>query len=93
VLVNAARSELRRRRVARRWSPPGPGVVGLVEHHDDLLAALGRLTPRRRIAVVLRFCDDRSEREVAEIMGCAVGTVKSLVSRALADLRAAVTEP
>jgi RNA polymerase sigma-70 factor (sigma-E family) len=90
-LVNRARSELRRRRVARRFTPPRPGVVEMVEPDDEqLLAALARLTPRRRIAVVLRFVDDRSEQEVADLMGCALGTVKSLVSRGLADLRAAV---
>jgi RNA polymerase sigma factor (sigma-70 family) len=86
-LVNAARSELRRRRVARRWSPPRATVVEIADPDDELLAALARLTPRRRIAVVLRFVDDRSEQEVAALMGCPVGSVKSLVSRGLADLR------
>jgi RNA polymerase sigma-70 factor (sigma-E family) len=90
VLVNRARSELRHRRVVRRWTPPPPGVVEVAPPDDALLAALARLTPRRRIAVVLRVVDDRSEHEVASLMGCSVGTVKSLVSRGLADLRSVV---
>ena len=89
VLVNASRSELRHRGVVRRWRPERSAVVGPADAVIDeaLSKSLGRLTPQRRIALVLRFLDDRSEADVAEIMGCRVGTVKSLVSRGLADLR------
>jgi len=52
-----------------------------------MLRALRTLTARRRIALVLRFFADMSEAEIAVAMGCRVGTVKSLVSRGLADLR------
>ena len=59
----------------------------LPELQLDLLRALRTLTPRRRIALVLRFYEDMAEAEIATTMGCRVGTVKSLVSRGLADLR------
>ena len=53
----------------------------------DLAAALGRLAPRQRAVIVLRFYLDLSEVETARILGCAVGTVKSQTSEALARLR------
>ena len=86
-LVNAARSELRRRAVMRRSNIPQTLPVELPELHLELLRALRTLTVRRRIALVLRFFADMSEAEIAVTMGCRVGTVKSLVSRGLADLR------
>ena len=52
-----------------------------------LRAALARLTRRERAVVVLRFYEDLSERETAETLGIAVGTVKSTCARALAKLR------
>jgi len=90
VLVNAARSELRRRAVSRRKPLEPPSDVEPPERDDSLLAALRTLTPRRRMAVVLRFLDDQSEATTADLMGCRVGTVKSLVSRGLADLKEAL---
>jgi RNA polymerase sigma factor (sigma-70 family) len=52
-----------------------------------LLALLRTLTPRRRAAIVLRFYSELSVEEAAEALGCSEGTVKSLTSRGLADLR------
>ena len=72
---------------------PESGVVTLPDHGERLgdVAALGaalhRLPPRQRAAVVLRFYEDLSEAQTAEILGCAVGTVKSQVSAALSKLR------
>lgn len=91
VLVNAAHSELRRRRVARRFRIEPTATVAVPAIEDEVMIALTRLTPQRRIALVLRFLDDRSEADVARIMGCRVGTVKSLVSRGLVDLREVIT--
>jgi RNA polymerase sigma-70 factor (sigma-E family) len=61
-----------------------------VERRLDVLRALDALTPRQRATVVLRFFEDRSERDTAEILGCSVGTVKSQTHDALVRLRAAM---
>ena len=58
-----------------------------VDDRTDLWRALARLPKRQRAVVVLRFYEDLSEIETAEIMQCSVGTVKSQASRALARLR------
>ncbi|MGO4597366.1 SigE family RNA polymerase sigma factor [Terrabacter sp. 2RAF25] len=58
-----------------------------VDERTDLWRALERLPKRQRAVVVLRFYEDLSEAETAEIMQCSVGTVKSQASRALAKLR------
>lgn len=54
---------------------------------DRLRGALGALSPRERAVVVLRFYEDLSERETADTLGVAVGTVKSTCARALGKLR------
>lgn len=45
------------------------------------------LSPRQRAAVVLRYVEDMSERDIANALGCRPGTVKSLLSRALRRLQ------
>ncbi len=62
-----------------------------VDDADVLRRALLALPPRQRAAVVLRHYEDRSEAETAQVLGCSVGTVKSLSSRGLAALRAAAS--
>lgn len=60
------------------------------EIHDSLRRAIDRLPRRMRAAVVLRFFEDMTEAEVAEVLGVSQGTVKSTVSRAVAKLRSDV---
>jgi len=64
-----------------------PAGNGRVEQRADLMAALSRLSPRARAVIVLRYYGDLSEAQVAETLGCSVGTVKATTSRALAALR------
>lgn len=70
--------------------PPETPAAG----HDEatvvallLQGALRRLTARQRTVLVLRFYEDLSEAQVADAMGCSVGTVKSQTSAALRRLR------
>lgn len=51
-------------------------------------SALGSLSPRQRAVLVLRVFDDLTEEQTAQVLGCAIGTVKSTMSQALARLRA-----
>lgn len=53
-----------------------------------LLAAFERLRPDDRVVVTLRYFEDLSERDMASVLGCAPGTVKSRLARALGRLRA-----
>lgn len=54
---------------------------------DETWALLARLPARQRAVLVLRFYDDLSEADIARVLGCRPGTVKSLSSRGLARLR------
>ncbi|MCX4626125.1 SigE family RNA polymerase sigma factor [Streptomyces sp. NBC_01443] len=89
-VVNTSRSVLRRRRTARAWTPPAAADIPsaedhvvLDEAHREVLAALGRLTPRRRQVLVLRYWAELSEAEIATTLGISRGAVKSNASRAL----------
>ena len=61
--------------------------TGWVATHRVLWQQVRGLPPRQRTALVLRYYEDLSEAETAELMGCSVGTVKSQVSTALDKLR------
>ncbi len=62
-----------------------PGDATL--HRVALQHALSRLTPRQRAVIVLRFYEDRSVMETADLLGCSAGTVKSQTHHALGRLR------
>ena len=55
-------------------------------------AFVGTLPPRQRAVIVLRYYEELTEPEVAELLGISVGTVKSQAHRALAALRARVAD-
>lgn len=54
---------------------------------DDLRTHIRNLPAQQRAAIILRYYEDLTEAQTAEVLGCAVGTVKSLVSRGLDRLR------
>jgi RNA polymerase sigma-70 factor (sigma-E family) len=61
-----------------------------VDVRAELLQALATLPPRQRAVLVLRYFEDLPEAQVAELLGCSVGTVKSTASRGLARLQDAL---
>jgi RNA polymerase sigma-70 factor (sigma-E family) len=89
-VVNGCRNRYRRILVERRHQPPAQGVA--YDRVDELSDALATLATRQRTVIVLRFYAGLSEAEIAKVLGCRPGTVKSLCHRGLAELRR-VIEP
>lgn len=58
----------------------------------DVVGAPKTLPPRQRAAVVLRYYEDLSGRETAEVLDCSVGAAKQLVTRGLGALRDRIGE-
>jgi RNA polymerase sigma-70 factor, ECF subfamily len=91
VAMNHVRDGWRRERREPSWdadlngaSPdPSGGVTTAVSVRD----AIATLPARQREAVVLRYLADLSLADVADAMGCAVGTVKATLHQALRSLR------
>jgi len=93
-VVNLVRKHWRKLGYERGYLRSGRVSIGPVtdtlsdlDRRDELWRALGTLPYRQRAAIVLRFYEDLSERETARVLGCAVGTVKSSVSRGLQRMR------
>jgi RNA polymerase sigma-70 factor (sigma-E family) len=72
--------------------PDRPAAADAAELRITLLDALGRLSPRDRAIVVLRYWEDHSVQTVAELLGLPPGVVKMQSMRALASLRALLGE-
>jgi len=89
-VVNACNSHHRRRHRERQHPLPNPEPSRM--QADELFDVLAELPPRMRAALVLRYYQDLPEDEIAALLGCAPGTVRSLVHRGLARLRL-VIEP
>jgi RNA polymerase sigma-70 factor (sigma-E family) len=103
VLVNLALDDSIKRRRRQRELQDGRGAGtdmqdldgavdgrGSLETRDELLRAIGTLPPRQRTVLVLRFFEDLTEAQVAEMLGCSLGTVKSTTARGLARVREAL---
>ncbi|MET8004502.1 SigE family RNA polymerase sigma factor [Nonomuraea glycinis] len=94
VIVNAAISRARRRAILSiipMHSPPERSARATdVDLRHVLMEALRALPPRQRAVIVLRYWEDLSETQTAEVLGCSVGTVKSQASKAMAKLRSAL---
>ena len=93
-VVNRSRSVLRHRMVVDKNAPkPAPdmpsaeqGALSLLER-SAVIAALRKLPPRQREALVLKFYADLSEAQIATAMGISRGAVKSHTARGVAALR------
>jgi RNA polymerase sigma-70 factor (sigma-E family) len=86
--VDQWRSRKRRPEVFIEYEPPGRSDgLDALDLRDALSQALSQLSPRQRTVLVLRYWEQLSEAEVAEVLGCSLGTVKSTASRGLARLR------
>ncbi|MFF2504425.1 SigE family RNA polymerase sigma factor [Streptomyces sp. NPDC058067] len=94
-LLNTRTSQWRKRKVDEFACDelPEPETVEAAdpaEHqalHDAMWGAIMKLPARQRAMVVLRYYEDLSEAQTAEVLGVSIGTVKSAVSRALGKLR------
>jgi RNA polymerase sigma-70 factor (sigma-E family) len=93
VLVTTATSWRRRLLSTEQVMETLPDPAHLDTHTErdtDVMDALRTLPPRMRAVVVLRYYEDRTEAQTAELLGCSVGTVKTQASRAMARLRTAL---
>ena len=69
------------------WLPEAPVPEGPPEDRSMIRAALAELPPRQQAVLVLRFLCDLPVREVAEVLRCSQGTVKSQTSHGLNRMR------
>jgi len=86
VVANLARSHLRRLGVERRM-PAGRRITVGDPEIDETWAAVCRLPFRQRAVLALRFYEDLPEADIARILDCRLGTVKSSLHRGLSKLR------
>ncbi|MBT2449867.1 SigE family RNA polymerase sigma factor [Streptomyces sp. ISL-43] len=94
MLVTCNSDRFRKRRVAERLTASvpdtsaGDNAVAWADERSVLMEALAQLPARQRAVVVMRYWEDLSEAETADVLGCSQGTVKSQASKALVKLRA-----
>lgn len=93
-VVNEVHQAARRRLTAERATARRRGDLRGVRNvgedladRDEMIPALQQLPERQRLAIVLRFYEDLSAGEAAEVMGISVGGVKSQTSRGLQRLQ------
>ncbi|MFD0304671.1 MULTISPECIES: SigE family RNA polymerase sigma factor [Streptomyces] len=94
-LLNTRTSQWRKRKVdefacdemPEPQVPPAGDPAEQQALHDAMWRAIMKLPARQRAMVVLRYYEDLSEAQTAEVLGVSIGTVKSAVSRALGKLR------
>ncbi|WOI63097.1 SigE family RNA polymerase sigma factor [Streptomyces fradiae] len=94
-LVNNNLSRLRRKRVVHLLTPLLPDTVrhahaghaDTIDQRTALMAALADLSPRQRAVMVLRYWEDLNEQDIARVLHCSLGTVKTHARRGLEALR------
>jgi DNA-directed RNA polymerase specialized sigma24 family protein len=88
--MNVYRSRVRRGSVALRRAiglAPGRDELAEVEARNEVVRALGALTPRQRLGLVLTELLDYSSEEAAKVMGIKAATVRVLASQGRAALK------
>jgi RNA polymerase sigma factor (sigma-70 family) len=85
-VTNLSKGHLRRLRLERRLLS-GDRVSFTDPELDETWTAVCRLPFRQRAVLALRFYEDMSEADIARVLGCRVGTVKSSLNRGLSKLR------
>jgi RNA polymerase sigma-70 factor (sigma-E family) len=96
-VVNLTRSHFRRQRTERAYLSrqprrEDPALAADFAERDAMWRTLQQLPPKQRTAVVLRFYEDLTDVQIADVMRCPVGTAKSLIHRGLERLRSEVTQ-
>ncbi len=89
-VLNQCTSRLRRRSVEARARHRLAITPSTDEPHVfeiDVWGAIVALPPRQRAAIVLRYYEDRSEAEIADLLQCSAGTVKSQLAKARQKLK------
>jgi RNA polymerase sigma factor (sigma-70 family) len=82
----------RETRAIRRLQPPASTVPASTSGDDEIWATLLELPIRQRAALFLRYYEDLSEQEAADVLNCSLSALKSLVNRGLRDLRTQMEE-
>jgi RNA polymerase sigma factor (sigma-70 family) len=91
IVVNLCRSQQRRTLIERRMAPRAPLLSGIPEI-DETWDLVRRLPFRQRAVLMLRYYEDLSEADIARVLNCRPGTVKSALHRGLAALRKQLAE-
>ena len=91
-VVNLCRMRIRRARLERALTtfardPSVASHEAAISEREAIRSAIGKLSERQRIAIALRYYDDMSDEEIAEVLSCRRSTVRSLISRAIPRLR------
>ena len=98
VVTTTSRLAIDRWRREQRWAGAAPSSAAIASDTAtadrlDLMRLLARLPRRQREVAVLRYLEDWPERDVAEALGCSVGSVKRHAARALAAMRVQLELP
>lgn len=89
-VTNLARSHFRRLSLERAFLEREAATQVTTrdpESHPEIWDAILRLPPRQRAAIALRYYEDMTVSQAADVLECPAGTVKSLASRGIAQLR------
>jgi len=93
-VLNGWRNRRRHVSVEQRWAPAlgaeSQLEQGAAEDRSAMWQWICALPTRQRACLVLRYYEDLPEHEIAQLLGCRTGTVKSQISRALTKLRRVV---